>query len=64
MKNISENKIRQAQNRFDFLGKITARSQFGGYGLLANGIMFSVVSEGSCIYVQMTGLKIYFVPEK
>lgn len=46
MKNISENKIIQAQDRFDFLGKITARSQFGGYGLLANGIMFSVVSEG------------------
>jgi DNA transformation protein and related proteins len=46
MKSASENKIMQAQSRFDFLGQITARSQFGGYGLLANGIMFAVVSEG------------------
>ncbi|AJJ09786.1 hypothetical protein CH64_991 [Yersinia rohdei] len=46
MKNISENMITQAHSRFDFLGQITIRSQFGGYGLLANGIMFAVVSEG------------------
>ncbi|MFA3779419.1 TfoX/Sxy family DNA transformation protein [Yersinia sp. 1652 StPb PI] len=46
MENASENKIMQAQDRFDFLGKITVRSQFGGYGLLANGIMFAVVSDG------------------
>ncbi|CNH20423.1 TfoX/Sxy family DNA transformation protein [Yersinia pekkanenii] len=46
MKNTSENKIIQAQICFDFLGNITVRSQFGGYGLLANGIMFALVSEG------------------
>lgn len=46
METASENKIMQAQGRFDFLGKITVRSQFGGYGLLANGIMFAVVSDG------------------
>ncbi len=46
METASENKIIQAQGRFDFLGKITVRSQFGGYGLLANGIMFAVVSDG------------------
>ncbi|CNI10676.1 TfoX/Sxy family DNA transformation protein [Yersinia vastinensis] len=46
MKYVSENMIRRAQSRFDFLGQIAARSQFGGYGLLANGIMFAVVSEG------------------
>ncbi|MDN0121882.1 TfoX/Sxy family DNA transformation protein [Yersinia aleksiciae] len=46
MENVSENKIMQARDCFDFLGQITVRSQFGGYGLLANGIMFAVVSEG------------------
>lgn len=46
MKNLSEKRIAQAQVRFDFLGKITIRSQFGGYGLLVKGIMFAVVSEG------------------
>ena len=46
MKNASENKIMQARDCFDFLGQITVRSQFGGYSLLANGIMFAVVSEG------------------
>ncbi|CNL45246.1 TfoX/Sxy family DNA transformation protein [Yersinia aleksiciae] len=46
MENASENKIMQARDCFDFLGLITVRSQFGGYGLLANGIMFAVVSEG------------------
>ncbi|CNL08635.1 TfoX/Sxy family DNA transformation protein [Yersinia alsatica] len=46
MKNVSERMIVRAQSHFDFLGQITVRSQFGGYGLLANGIMFAVVSEG------------------
>jgi DNA transformation protein len=46
MKNNSEKRIAQAQTRFDFLGQITARSQFGGYGLLVNGVMFAVISEG------------------
>ncbi|QHB32240.1 TfoX/Sxy family DNA transformation protein [Yersinia canariae] len=55
MKNASENKIIQAQCRFDFLGKITVRSQFGGYGLLANGIMFAVVSEGE-VYLRANDL--------
>ncbi|CND44202.1 TfoX/Sxy family DNA transformation protein [Yersinia pseudotuberculosis] len=46
MKNMSEKRIAQAQVRFGFLGQITIRSQFGGYGLLVNSIMFAVVSEG------------------
>ncbi|CFQ28949.1 MULTISPECIES: TfoX/Sxy family DNA transformation protein [Yersinia] len=46
MENASENKIMQARDCFNFLGQITVRSLFGGYGLLANGIMFAVVSEG------------------
>ncbi|ANI28776.1 DNA transformation protein tfoX [Yersinia entomophaga] len=46
MKHLSEKRIAQAQDRFAFLGPITFRSQFGGYGLLANGIMFALVSEG------------------
>lgn len=55
MKKVSENKIIQAQCRFDFLGKITVRSQFGGYGLLANSIMFAVVSEGE-LYLRANDL--------
>lgn len=46
MKIMSEKRIAQAQVRFGFLGQITIRSQFGGYGLLVNSIMFAVVSEG------------------
>lgn len=48
MKIMSEKRIAQAQVRFGFLGQITIRSQFGGYGLLVNSIMFAVVSEGEC----------------
>ncbi|AJI94959.1 TfoX/Sxy family DNA transformation protein [Yersinia ruckeri] len=46
MKHLSEKRIAQAQIRFAYLGQITFRSQFGGYGVLANGIMFALVSEG------------------
>ena len=55
MKKVSEDKIMQAQCRFDFLGQITVRSQFGGYGLLANNIMFAVVSEGE-LYLRANDL--------
>ncbi|OVZ76072.1 DNA transformation protein tfoX [Yersinia kristensenii] len=55
MENVSKSKIMQAQSRFDFLGQITVRSQFGGYGLLANGIMFAVVSEGE-LYLRANDL--------
>ncbi|HHH0062791.1 TPA: TfoX/Sxy family DNA transformation protein [Yersinia enterocolitica] len=55
MKKVSEHKIMQARCRFDFLGQITVRSQFGGYGLLANNIMFAVVSEGE-LYLRANDL--------
>lgn len=55
MKKVSENKIMQARCRFDFLGQITVRSQFGGYGLLADNIMFAVVSEGE-LYLRANDL--------
>lgn len=46
MKDISEQKIQQVKSRFTFLGSITYRSQFGGYALLVDGIMFALVSDG------------------
>lgn len=46
MKHLSEKKIAQVQDYFTFLKPITSRSQFGGYGLLSNGIMFALVSDG------------------
>lgn len=46
MKDISAQKIRQAKSRFTFLGAISYRSQFGGYALLVDGIIFALVSDG------------------
>ncbi len=37
MKRMSIRRIAQAKNCFAALGAITTRSQFGGYGLLAEG---------------------------
>lgn len=52
----SKNAARTAQAKaiFSVLGKITTRSQFGGYGLLADGIMFAIIAEGE-LYLRAPG---------
>ncbi|EGY29707.1 Regulator of competence-specific genes [Candidatus Regiella insecticola 5.15] len=46
MKHLSEKIIARIKTDFTFLEPITSRSQFGGYGLLSNNVMFALVSEG------------------
>ncbi|HEJ7931630.1 TfoX/Sxy family DNA transformation protein [Serratia sp. Lou2A] len=53
MKRMSTRRIAQAKNCFAALGAITTRSQFGGYGLLAEGVMFAVIAEGE-LYLRAT----------
>lgn len=53
MKGGSVRRIAQAKACFAALGKITTRSQFGGYGLLADGTMFAVIAEGE-LYLRAT----------
>lgn len=53
MKGGSARRIEQAKTFFAALGKIATRSQFGGYGLLADGTMFAVVAEGE-LYLRAT----------
>ncbi|WP_024913557.1 TfoX/Sxy family DNA transformation protein [Chania multitudinisentens] len=53
MKGRSAGRIAQAKVCFAALGKITTRSQFGGYGLLADGTMFAVIAEGE-LYLRAT----------
>ncbi|WP_431222907.1 TfoX/Sxy family DNA transformation protein [Serratia sp. L9] len=49
----SEGRIEQAKATFATLGKIATRSQFGGYGLLADGTMFAVIADGE-LYLRAT----------
>ncbi|CAI0731783.1 Regulator of competence-specific genes [Serratia quinivorans] len=53
MKGTSSGRIVQAKAYFYALGGITTRSQFGGYGLLADGVMFAVIAEGE-LYLRAT----------
>ncbi|MFI8418201.1 TfoX/Sxy family protein [Serratia sp. NPDC078593] len=53
MKRITLARVAQAKACFSALGRITTRSQFGGYGLLADGVMFAVVTEGE-MYLRAT----------
>lgn len=53
MKGRSAGRIAQAKVCFAALGEITTRSQFGGYGLLADGTMFAVIAEGE-LYLRAT----------
>ncbi|TQI79977.1 regulator of competence-specific genes [Serratia fonticola] len=53
MKGRSASRIAQAKAYFAALGKIATRSQFGGYGLLADGTMFAVIAEGE-LYLRAT----------
>ena len=46
-------RIEQAKSCFAALGNIAIRSQFGGYGLLADGTMFAVITEGE-LYLRAT----------
>ncbi|MCX2958752.1 MAG: TfoX/Sxy family protein, partial [Serratia symbiotica] len=50
---MSTGRIMQAKACFSELGCITTRSQFGGYGLLAEGVMFAVISDGE-LYLRAT----------
>lgn len=60
MKGTSTGRIAQAKACFYALGGITTRSQFGGYGILADGIMFAVIAEGE-LYLRATeGLESVF----
>ena len=42
----SKKRILQCMELFASLGNIRARSQFGGYSLSANRVMFALVSDG------------------
>lgn len=53
MKGRSAGRVAQAKVCFAALGRITTRSQFGGYGLLADGTMFAVIAEGE-LYLRAT----------
>ncbi|RLM25801.1 competence-specific regulator [Brenneria alni] len=46
MKQLCEKRILQSKCYFASLGDITSRSQFGGYSIAANKIIFALVSEG------------------
>ncbi|MFC3395237.1 TfoX/Sxy family DNA transformation protein [Brenneria rubrifaciens] len=46
MKHLCEKRILQSKRYFASLGDITSRSQFGGYSIAANKIIFGVVSGG------------------
>ncbi|GAK25973.1 TfoX/Sxy family DNA transformation protein [Serratia liquefaciens] len=60
MKGKSTGRIAQAKACFCALGTIATRSQFGGYGVLADGIMFAVIAEGE-LYLRATeGLESVF----
>ena len=60
MKGKSTGRIAQAKACFCALGTITTRSQFGGYGVLADGIMFAIIAEGE-LYLRATeGLESVF----
>ncbi|AIA70601.1 conserved hypothetical protein [Pectobacterium atrosepticum SCRI1043] len=46
MKQLCKKRILQSQQSFSSLGDITSRSQFGGYSIAANKMIFGLVSEG------------------
>ncbi|MGM3173518.1 TfoX/Sxy family DNA transformation protein [Dickeya lacustris] len=46
MKNLCEKRILQAKRVFAPLGNILSRSQFGGYSIAADGVIFALVSGG------------------
>ena len=56
----SVRRIEQAKACFAALGNIAIRSQFGGYGLLADGTMFAVVAEGELYLRATAGLESAF----
>ncbi len=54
MKYLSEKRIEQAKMSFTTqLGPVTSRSQFGGYSLSVNKVMFAIVSDGE-LYLRAT----------
>lgn len=53
MINHTKTTVSASQKLFACLGDIRSRSQFGGYSLSANGVMFALVSEGE-LYLRAT----------
>lgn len=53
MINLTKTRVSESQKLFASLGSIRSRSQFGGYSLSANGIMFALVAEGY-LYLRAT----------
>jgi len=53
MKNLYEKRIDQTKQILAPLGKIHTRSQFGGYGLLADNVMFGLFLQGD-VYLRAT----------
>lgn len=53
MINLTKTKVSESQDLFTSLGNIRSRSQFGGYSLSANGVMFALVSDGY-LYLRAT----------
>lgn len=41
-------RIKQTRTLFSQLGEIKTRSQFGGYSVAADGVMFALILEGEC----------------
>lgn len=41
-------RIKQTRTLFSQLGEIKTRSQFGGYSVVADGVMFALILEGEC----------------
>lgn len=59
-KMFSNEEATRVKNYFSSLGNIRLRSQFGGYSLLADNVMFAVMLEGE-LYLRATGnLEEYF----
>lgn len=43
---LTKTRLTQAKNFLSSLGTISSRSQFGGYGVMVDNVMFAVVAEG------------------
>jgi len=60
MKTLSMHKIAQVKSSLSGLGRIQTRSQFGGYSVMADGVMFAIVSEGELYLRANAHLEVQF----
>ncbi|WP_445374473.1 TfoX/Sxy family DNA transformation protein [Photorhabdus tasmaniensis] len=51
---LSEVRFTQLKNGFSSFGRLTRKPQFGGYSLLADGIMFAIIADGE-LYLRGNG---------